>query len=190
MVDILEAFGTASGPERLELVRVGATATMVQFFTRDGDRGRFHWEEDPTVFSYVPCPGTGCPPCFVHEAPTDALLLPVLAVERKAVGVLMVSLARGPLSLGAQLLPHLRDEQIQDKLFLISRERAKYTVEVRPLGERADRCLGAINAFTTARAAGLSLLTAFTKLSAGELAEVPRVRAKLDALGGWTPPEL
>jgi len=188
VVDILDAFGAASGPERLELVRIGATATMVQFFTRDGDRGRFHWEEDPTVSSYVLCPGIPCPLCFVHEAPTDAHLLPVLAVERKAVGVLMVSLARGPASLGAQLIPHLRDEGIQDKLFLLSRERAKYSVEVHPLGERADRCLGTIKAFTTARDAGLSLLTAFPNLSAQELADVPRVRAKLDALGGWTPP--
>lgn len=189
MVDIFDAFGAAIGPERLELVRIGATATMVQLFTRDGDKGHFHWEEDPTVSSYVPCPGTGCPSCFVHEAPTEAHLLPVLAVERKAVAVLMVSLARGPFSLGAQLVPHLRDQDIHDKLFFISRERAKYSVEVHPLGEHADRCLGAIQAFATARAAGLSLLTAFHKLSALELAEVPRVRAKLDALGGWTPPE-
>ena len=86
-------------------------------------------------------------------------------------------------------LPHLRGEQVQDKLILVSRDRSRYSVEARPLGERADRCLGVIEAFAKARDAGLSLLTAFPTFSAVELAEVPRVRAKLDALGGWTPPK-
>ncbi len=189
MVDILDAFGASGGPERLEVVRIGATATMLMLFTSDADPARLHWEDDPTVKSYVPCPGAGCPLCFVHEAQTEYQLLPVLELEKKRVGVLMVSMARGPFSLAAQILPHLRDKEIQDKLILVSRDRGKYSVTVRPLGERADRCASAIQAFAQVREAGLRLVTAFPKLSAVELAEVPRVRAKLDAMGGWQPPE-
>lgn len=189
MVDILDAFGTASAPERLEVVRLGGTPAMLQFFTRDSESGNFHWVDEPSVNAYVPCPGARCPVCYVSDAPKTCHLLPALMLERKRVGVLMVSMARGPDSLGPQLLPHLRDNEIQNKFFHISRVRDKYSVKVRPLGERADRCLPAIQAFMKAREAGLSLLTAFPKLSAVELAEVSRVRAKLDAMGGWAPPE-
>lgn len=189
MADIIDAFEVGSDPDRLEVVRLGANPTLLMFFTREAEAARMHWEDDPTVRSYVPCPGNRCPLCYAHEAPTDFQLLPALEVEKKKVGVLMVSMARGPSSLAAQLLPHLRDQQVQDKLVLVSRDRSDYSVDVRPLGERADRCLGVIQAFVKARDAGLGLLTAFRTFSVVELAEVPRVRAKLDALGGWTPPE-
>jgi hypothetical protein len=188
VADILDAFDAASGPERLELVRLGVNPVMLMVFTRESEAVRVHWEEDPSVGAYVRCAGVGCPACYVHEAPSAYQLLPVLDVAKRKVGVLMVSMTRGPASLGAQLLPHLRDEQVHNKLFLVSRERAKYAVDVRPLGEHADRFLGAIEAFSKARIDGLSLRSALPMLSALELAEVPRVRTKLDALGGWTPP--
>jgi hypothetical protein len=186
--DIREAFRTTQSPERLEVVRIGDKPMMLQIFTVDGDDGSFHWIDDPSVNSYVPCPGAACPLCYLSDPPKVFQLLPTLVVEKKAVGVLMVSMARGPYSLGPQLMPHLDDANAQDKLFLISRARDKYTVQVRALGDRADRCLSVIQGFAKTRDAGLNLLSAFPKLSAEQMAELPSVKARLDAMGGWAPP--
>jgi hypothetical protein len=189
MADILEAFESASEPQRLEVVRLGANPALILCFTRDSEPARMHWEDDPTVHAHVPCTDGGCPACFSHEVPVAYHLLPVIEVEKRKVGVLMVSMARGPQSLAAHLLPHLRDSDVDNKLFVISRVQWKFDVTVRPLGERADRCTDIVKAFVAAHSRGLSLLSAFPKLSPADWAEVPRMRARLNTLGGWTPPE-
>ncbi len=190
MVDIQEVLEAEepSGPEQLEPVRLGEEPSLLMLFTSDGERARLHFEPDSAVNGYLPCPGEGCPLCFLGQSPKDFALLPVLNLEKRAVEVLRISTRRGPGTLAAGLLPHLRDEAIENEVFSISRVGAKFRVEVRPLGERADRCTGVIEAFLRARGEGLSLLSAFAEYTAAELAEIERVRLKLDAVGGWTPP--
>jgi hypothetical protein len=189
MADILAAFDAAhQASNPLRAVRLSESPTAILAFTTDADEADLHFERDPTVNAYVLCPGTGCPLCHLAQQPEHFQLLPVVNIERRAVEVLRISMKRGPGTLAAGLLPHLRDPHIDEKYFVITRSGAVHAVVARPLGERADRCVDVIQAFRSGREGGLSLLTAFHSYSAEDLAEVPRVRRLLDADDGWSPP--
>jgi len=191
MADIRDVFRDLEPelPELLEPVRLGLAPSMLLLFTADGDPAKLHFVPDPTVKAHVPCPGARCPVCYVGDPPVRVHLLPVVNVRTRAVEVLRVPHRRGPGTLATLLLPHFDDEDLQDKLFVVTRDGARHGVEVQPLGERADRCTAAIEGFRKAREEGLSLLVAFPEYSAAELGEVPEIRRMLDAVGGWDPPE-
>lgn len=174
---------------RLELVRLGPEPSMLLFFTTEAEPALLHFLKDDAVFSYVPCPGNECPVCYVASRARESVLMPVVNIESKRVEVLRVARSFGTDGLLMALRPHLRDDHaFADKLFLIRREGARFYVDVRPLGEHADRCEAAVGAFLRDNSEGLSLLSAFPSFTATELAEVESVRAKLDAVGGWQPP--
>lgn len=178
----------SQGPDVLRTVKLGKEPTALILFTGEFEPATLHFEGDEAVWSYIPCPGGGCPICFLGSAPQQFYLLPVFNVESRQVEVLRISSHRGPDSLSGGLKPHLKDPQIAEKIFLVSRLFKRFKIEVRPLAENADRGAQVILAFKTAWEGGLKLIDAFPKMSPSEIAEVERVRRKLDAIGGWTPP--
>lgn len=175
-------------PSALSELRLGAEPALVLLFTAEYQEVKLHFVDDETVRSYIKCPGSGCPICYAGSAPTQAHLLPVFDVESGTVKVLRIPDNRRPNALAAKLLPHLKAENCSDKLILISRREANYSVEARPLGPDARRGEVEIKAFAERIENGLQLDGAFLAMTHTELAEVPKVAARLAALGGWTPP--
>jgi len=173
----------------LRELRLNQEPAAIMAFTSDVDVALLHYEIDEAVRGYVPCPGTGCPSCFLGSAPQRFGLLPVLNVESREVEVLRIPTRRSAGSLAAALLPLLKDSDISDKVVMISRQGSRFTARSQPLAENGDRCASAIEAFLAARKDGLKLVSAFPKLSAAELAEVERVRRKLAAVGGYVAPK-
>jgi hypothetical protein len=173
----------------LHQTRLGKEPVMVLLFTAEVENAALHFEGDEAVFSYLPCPGKSCPLCYLGSAPQQSYLLPVLNLESREVEVLRIPSKRGPETLAAALKPHLKDPDIASKVLLISRNVNRYRVEARPLARDADHGADVVAAFKTASENGLQLVTAFPRLSAAEIAEVERVRRKLDAIGGWSPPQ-
>ncbi|MEO6595305.1 MAG: hypothetical protein ABIP94_11180 [Planctomycetota bacterium] len=182
-----------SGPDgepvpTLSEMKLGLEPAMAMLFTADIEPTRLHYVADEAVRSYLACPGTGCPLCFCGVEPPTFHLLPVFDVEAGLVKVLRIPARRQPGGLGPLLVPHLRDKDIASKVILLSRNGAKYTIEARPLGTNARRGEAQIKAFLEDQQAGITLAGAFPRMSPEELAEVPAIAAKLDALGGWKPP--
>ena len=158
---------------------------MLLIFTDEVEDVSLHYESDDSIRSYLVCPGEGCPLCFLGSPPQAQILLPVFNVEAQAVQVLRVSKKRGPDSLGGNLVPHLNDPHISNKLLTLSRQSYRYRVESRELAENASRGTEAIAAFKTAFEAGLKLSSAFPQLGPSEIADIERVRRKLEAIGGF-----
>jgi hypothetical protein len=189
VANLLDALPQADGPEMLELVRLSKTPTLVQLFTADGAKVRLHYEEDETVRSYLPCPGDGCPLCYLGRAAEENFLLPAVSIKTGQVGVLRISLTRSPWSLAAGITPHLDSPDIADKVFEITRDGNRYRVQALPLGEDADRNERAIKGYLAACENGLRPSSALPEYTVAELAEVPSIRRLLNARGGWKPPQ-
>lgn len=192
MVDILDLADEASGAmsQPLEPVRLSENATLLLFFTREAARAKLHFVPDPAVSSYVECMGPGrCPLCYCAQVPVDMALLPVVNAAMRAVQVLRIPTRRGAGMLMTHLIPHLRGDDVVNKLFRVQRLGAKYVVEVQALPHDADRCLDVVRDFETVRKAGLKLTSAFPDFTPAELAEVPQIRKMLDSIGGWKTPE-
>lgn len=192
MTDILDLADAASGAmsQPLEPVRLSENAALLLLFTRDAERVKLHFVSDPAVNSYVACHGPGrCPMCHCAQVPSDLALLPVVNVAVRAVQVLRISMRKGPGALMTLLTPHLRGEDLVNKLFRIQRLGAKYVVDVQALAPDADRCVVVVKDFDAAHKSGLKLSSAFPDFTPAELAEVPQVRQMLDSVGGWKAPE-
>lgn len=189
MVDLREVLQEEPEfPELLEPVRLGPLPTALLLFTPDAEEVSLHFVADQAVRSYVPCPGDECPLCYCGVRPSPAFLLPVISIQRRCVQVLRVAQRRGPGSLFTMLAPHLGEEDMANKLYLIRRDGGRYLVETQDLGERADRCDRVITGFLKAREEGLRLTSAFPSYTSEELAEVEEVKRFLDAVGGWSAP--
>jgi hypothetical protein len=190
MGNLIEYFTGDDNPSqsRLTEMKLGREPAMGLFFTADTEDVRLHYVDDESVRSYVRCPGTGCPLCYCGIEPQSFKLLPTYDVEAGDVKVLRISTRRSPDSLGPLLVPHLRDPDVASKLILLRRDGPKYGVEVRKLGPNAKRGESAIREFLELRGEGLQLQSAFELMSPVELSEVPKVAAKLEAIGGWEQP--
>ena len=188
VIDFFSSVPDKSGPQLKEL-RLGTDPVMVLAFTSDADDASLHWINDAAVKTYVVCPGSHCPVCFLGSAPTKTLLLPLLELEDREIKVLRLSTRRQPGSLGAVLIPHLMTNEIANKVLIIKRDGNKYAVAARPLQPLADRGEDLIRDFLAAKAGGLRLETAFRAMTAAELADVPTIATKLSAIGGWSEPE-
>jgi hypothetical protein len=176
-------------PSPLSELRYGAEPAMVLLFTADCQETSLHYVDDEAVRSYIKCPGAGCPICYTGAAPARFDLLPVFDVESAIVKVLRISDNRRPEGLAAKLIPHLKDPHSADKLVLISRRRmADYRVESRQIGPDAKRGEAEIKAFGEHLEQGLQMDAAFQAMTHIELAGVPKIAARLAALGGWNPP--
>jgi hypothetical protein len=184
-----ESSGDNSGA--LRELRISGEPAAVLIFTDDSEPCRMHWESDPLFRSYVVCPGEGCPLCFLGNAPQDFALLPVLNVESGEVEVVRISRRRGPGQLLDGLLPVLARQDLADQLILIQKHPTnhRYTVTCQALPPSASRHERAIAQFIEQREAGLSLSTAFCAPSVTELLEAPRIRAKIEHIGGYQPPQ-
>ena len=176
-------------PSTITELRLGAEPAMTLLFTPECQEVLLHYVADESVRSYVQCPGEGCPICYTGSSPSRFDLLPLFDVESGIVKVLRIPDNRRPTGLAAKLVPHLKDKDVADKLILISRQgTTDYSVEARPLGPDANRGEVEINAFVERVDEGLQLRGAFPEMTPAELAEVPKVAARLEALGGWVPP--
>ncbi len=180
---------SAGAPEPLTELRLGAQAAMALLFTPEAQPVSLHYIDDEAVNGYVKCPGDGCPVCYAGAKPSHFDLLPVFDVESGVVKVLRISDNRRPAGLAAKLIPHLKGEGAADKLILISKPtRTDYSVISRPLGTDANRGEAEIQAFSEKFDNGLQLGLAFRAMTCNELAEVPKVAARLGAMGGWIQP--
>ncbi len=173
---------------QIEELRLREQPAMVLLFSDEDEEVELHYVADESVKSYVVCPGSGCPECFLGSAPVVASLLPVFDLESRTVKVLRITLSRRQGSLGLELLPFLADPDVSNKALLISRTGPKYFVESRPLQPEADRGQTTIQSFIDSHENGIQLRAAFVSISAAALAETPSIRNKLDVVGGWKPP--
>jgi len=181
--------GAGEAPSILNELRLGTEPAACLLFEDDTQEVSLHYESDPSVRSYVICPGPGCPACFLGSAPKEFGLLPVLNIESGEVEVLRVSRQRGPGALLDGLLPIVKRSDLADLLVLIRRAGMRYSVSTQPLAEGATRHEQVIAAFQEAMQGGLRLSSAFYAPTASELAETERIRRKLDAMGGYEAPE-
>ena len=188
LFDLLGNAG-ASQPAGITELRTGTEPATVRLFTSEVETARIHYESGEPFRTYVICPGTGCPVCHIGSAPQQCGLLPVYNLETRAVEVVRFSIRQVPGALVTLLMQLLRDEGIAEKVVLLSRDGSRYTARSQPLGEDADHGDAAIASFIEAQQAGLKLAGAFAQPTAAELAEVERVRRKLDAVGGYKLPE-
>jgi hypothetical protein len=179
---------TPDSPDQLRPLILREEPVLVIAFTTDVDEMRDHFEKDPTVNTYVACPGIGCPLCFLKAAATDVVLLPLLNLEDQEVQVLRVPKRYILGSLGSIIFPILRRPDLTDNTLALSRANRRYRVDVQPLADTADRCTEVIEEYLARRRNGLKLTDAVLHLTAQELADVPRIRRKLDAIGGYEPP--
>lgn len=188
LFDLLQG-GGASQPTGLTELRLGLEPATVRFFTSDIEAVQMHYEPGDPFRRNIVCPGLGCPSCFLGSAPQQCGLLPAYNLETRAVEVLRFSTRQSPGSLVTLLLNLLRDETIAGKVVLLSRDGFRYTARSQPLAQDADHGDAAIASFIEAQKAGLRLASAFPQPTAAELAEVERLRRKLDAVGGYELPE-
>jgi hypothetical protein len=179
----------ASGANPLKTVYLRDEPSMLLCFTPDAESANLHFEGDESVRRYLVCPGPGCPICFLGAVPIKHGLLPVFNVESCAVEVLQVSDKRGPNALGPLMTRVLADPDIASKVVFVTRSKSNvFAVTTQPLAETADHGEAAIRAFLEAQQNGLKLITAYWRPTATELANVERVRRKLEVKPGWQPP--
>ena len=189
MTDFLELFHDSDlvAHDVLEEVRLSGTPTFVIAFSTETEETHLHYVEDPEIRRFVICPGPGrCPLCRIGDAASVYALLPVFSVDLGAVAVVRVSHAIGPGALGPTLRRVLSRHDAADLLVKIARNGSRYTVQADPLPDNADRGEREVAAFVAARKSGLKLDSAFASIPPEDLAEVPRVKRKLEAMGGFS----
>lgn len=179
------ADGTAN---QLEELRISADPTMIMLFTADTTDVKVHFVEDPSVHTYVICPGAGCPVCHVGSAPLLMMLLPVYDVTTRSVRVLRIPARRQQGSLLALIMSHAPKGAPTNRLLAITRNGMKYSVVAHQIAATADRGEEVIRAFLDHHAKGLKVESALQSMTADELADVPQVANKLSMLGTWQPP--
>jgi hypothetical protein len=182
-----EVFG---GPEdsgrALDELRISDEAAAVLLFTDTVEEALLHYETDESVRAYIRCPGTRCPLCLLGSRPKQYALMAVYDLAGRDVKVLKIPVARGPGRLASMLRPHLRDPDVANKVFLIARHGYTHNVTPQRLADGADRGAAVIKAFVNAAP---NLTSAFRAPTPEELADIPRIANKLDAIGGLPPAE-
>ncbi len=189
LIDHYSGSDGAAAPALTEL-RLGAEPAMALLFTPDVDEVSLHYVDDDSLRAYVVCPGTACPVCYAGSKPVQFHLLPVYDIESSTVRVLRIPSNRKPEGLGAKLTLQLKSKDVANTVILLRREGPVYTVEARPLGPDAKRGEAEIKVFLDEVEQGLLLESAFPRMAAEELAEVPKIAKRLAAIGGWQPPRL
>lgn len=178
--------GSGDVPVGLACVQLRAEPVLLRFFADEFEEAKLHYVEDDAVRAYVNCPGAGCPLCHLGSAPQLTYVFAAYNIERRAVEALRVPAALGPGTLLSQLKPVFEDvDGAANRLVVLSKDGAKTVVRTRALAAGADRGERAIREFLDRKDAGLSLTSAFSSMTAQELAELPRVKLKLDALGDY-----
>jgi hypothetical protein len=187
MVNLLEQLESTESSQTpsLNQLKVSEEPVMILLFTPDVEKAPLHYESDESVRSYLPCPGINCPVCYLGSAPKEFFLLPVYNFESRDVEILRIPTKRGPDTLASAIKPFLQDPEISDKVLILTRNVHRYHLESRPLLKSADRGARAIQAFQQKLQKGLKLTSAFPNMTIAEIAEIERVKRKLDAMGGF-----
>ena len=190
MGNLLEfmAGGGDGQPSQLQELRLGSDPAMVLLFTADTADVGMHFVDDPSVNSYVICPGKGCPVCHLGSAAVATMLLPVYEIGTRTIRVLRVPKRRQPGSLAACILPHVAGGKPSDRLLAITRNGAKYTVVAHDVAAAANRGEDVVRAFIAGTDTDAQLKSAFKLMTPEELADVPAIANKLATLGTWQPP--
>ena len=173
--------GTA--PKQLHLIRLYGDPAEVLVFTDDVEQVLLHWVSDPSVKSFIECPGESCPLCFIGSSPQPNLLLPAYDLIRQRVGVLQIPCERGPGKLLSVLAPHIDGASTTDHFLVISREGRDYFVETIPMLEDGDRGESHIRTFLNHPEVGPLLRSALPQLSRQELARLESVHGRLKRRG-------
>ena len=187
MPSLIKAYESTEGSNQplLDVIRIREEPAMLLLFTDDTEETRLHYENDDSVRAYIPCATKSCPICHIGNPPKTFYLLPAYDIEATAVGALIISTERGPARLFSLIVPFLQDKNIQDKVALVSRKQFRFHIESRVLPDNADRGELAITSFLRRRESGLQLVSALPQFSPREMADIPRVRRKLEALGAY-----
>lgn len=156
---------------------------LVICFTSEVDEIALHYEKDPTVKGWVVCAGESCPYCAIGAKASKFFLLPVYSRETAAIEVLRMPEQTGPGTLFSALQAHLASDDSTEHVLVIIRDGYRYQTRRVPLGKGADRGSTAITHFKMRVDGGLKLNSIFKTMTKAEIEAIPRVRAKLDALG-------
>ena len=166
----------------LEQLRIGESVTPCLVFTPDHEDVDIHWLDTQEKKGYVQCNGKGCPLCATGNKSYNRLLLAMLNFNSQKVEVLAISDASNPGAALPQILPVF--DRTELTMMMISRQRNKYTVDLRALPENVDAGQAEIEAFNTAYSNGdLKLSSIFEKCSNEELAAIPSIKVLLQCYG-------
>ena len=164
--------------QKLEQLRIGESVTPCLVFTADHEDVGIHWIDTPEKKSYVKCNGGGCLLCATGNKSYSRLLMPILNFNSQKVEVLAITDANNPGAALPQILPVFDKAELT--MMMISRQRNKYTVDLRTLPENIDTCQAEIEAFNAAYSNGdLKLSSIFEKCSNDELAAIPSIKVLL-----------
>lgn len=166
----------------LEQLRIGESVAPCLIFTADHEDVNIHWIEFPEKKGYVQCNGEACPLCATGNKSYSRLLMPVLNFNSQGVEVLAITDACNPGAALPQILPVF--DRTELTMMLISRQRNKFTIDLRTLPENVDAGQAAIEAFNTAYSNGdLKLNSIFEKCTNEELAAIPSIKMLLQCYG-------
>lgn len=180
-VNLLELDPGATGAP-LEVIRVGSDEVAIVPFTADGERLDVHYCDEAEIRGFVRCNGTGCVLCRIGRKAEPRILLPAYLAAAGVIGILMVSTTRTPHALLPQLLQSLRSGRRE--ILFISRNSAKHTVTVRPLGEGEESGAAIIQSFVDSYAAGeIDLTSPIARISNEDIAEIPGIARHLALKG-------
>lgn len=156
---------------------------IVICFTSDVDEIALHYEKDPTVKGWIVCIGESCPYCALGAKASKFFLLPVYNREADAVEILRMAEQTGPGTLFSALQAHLATDDSTEHVLVITRDGNRYQTRRVALAKNAERGSTAIAHFKMRVDGGLKLASAFKSMNKAEIEAIPRVRAKLEALG-------
>lgn len=162
--------------------RINESTTPCLIFSPDHEDVDIHWIEFQEKKGYVQCNGEGCPLCATGNKSYSRLLMPVLNFNSQEIEILAITDACNPGAALPQILPVF--DRTELTMMLISRQRNKFTIDLRPLPENVDAGQAKIEAFNTAYSNGdLKLNSIFEKCTNEELAAIPSIKMLLQCYG-------
>lgn len=166
----------------LEQFRIGESVTPCLPFTPDHEKVAVHWMDTQEKKGYVQCNDDGCVLCATGNKFYIRILLAMLNFNSQKVEVLAISGDCNPGAALPQILPVF--DRTELTMMLISRQRNKFTIDLRSLPENVDAGQEKIEAFNTAYTNGdLKLSSIFEKCTNEELAAIPSIKMLLQCYG-------
>lgn len=173
---------TSSSQSTLELAKVGESAIPLMLFSPEHEDVKIHWIDTAEKKGYVQCNGDDCALCHADNKAYSRLLLQVFNFGSQQVEVLAITDACNPGAALPQILPIF--DAPDPMMLLMSRQRNKYTIDLKPVPQNIDLGKEKIEAFNTAYSTGQSKLSdVYEKCSNQELAAIPSIKVMLECRG-------
>jgi hypothetical protein len=187
LFDVLSETSDEGANTALEVVRIGADAAFVSFFTDDVVPVSAHYLEgtDSWAGTYARCLGDGCPACRAGLTKTDYLLLPVVDRLEGAVKVLRITRQKGPGKLLTELGQVLSLPDRDGLVVRIVRNRNFiHSLSVESESQLDPDLVEAVRAFTERADSGvLDVASVMPSFTAEELATHERISKRLKLVG-------